>query len=129
MGNEALLEMLDSDAAAEMLEWGIETAKSLARHAEEPDDVDADPEISTRLKALRQAIRSIGNWAAGKYVNPADRIQLRDKLLEHFKVILGEEARLPSADKMDAMLNQVEDARFTPHQLIRELKRLLEEPG
>lgn len=128
-GNESLLEMLDTEAATEVLNWGIATAKSLLNQTQELDDFAADLAILPRLKAIRQSMRSIGNWAAGKYTDVASRIQLRDKLLENFKVIFGERSRLPSADKLDAVLNRVDDKTNTPNQLILKLKRLLEETG
>ena len=128
-GNEALLEMLETEAATEMLNWGIEKAASLVKSTEGLDQAAAEQELLPRLKAVRQVMRSVGNWAAGKYVDPASRVQLRDKLLENFKVIFGEEARLPSPEKMDELLNQVDDRHNTPHQLILKLKHLLEEAG
>lgn len=127
-GNEALLEMLETDAATEMLNWGIATAKSIISRTRELDDFAADLAILPRLKAIRQSMRSIGNWAAGKYADPVRRIQLRDKLLSHFRTIFGEERQLPPAEKMDEVLNQVDDETNTPHQLILKLRQLLEEP-
>lgn len=129
MANEALLEMLETEAATEMLNWGIETAKSLVKETKGLDDLAADLAIVPRLKAVRQTMRSVGNWAAGKYVDPADRLQLRDRLLENFKLIFGGERRLPSPEKMDELLNQVDDKSNTPHQLILKLKESLEEPS
>ncbi len=126
-GNESLLEMLETDAATELLNWGIAITKSLVSKTKELDDFAAELALLPRLKAIRQAMRSIGNWAAGKYADPASRIQLRDKLLEQFKVIFGEDARLPSPEKMDEVLDQVDDKRNTPHQLILKLRQLLEE--
>ena len=126
-GNESLLEMLDTSAATEMLNWGIETAKSIVARTQDLDDFAADLAILPRLKAVRQSMRSIGNWAAGKYVDAASRVQLRDKLLENFKAIFGEDSQLPSPDKLDAVLNQVDDKTNTPNQLIIKLKQLLEE--
>jgi len=128
MGNEALLEMLETEAATEMLDWGITTAKTLISKTMELDDFAADLAILPRLKAIRQSMRSIGNWAAGKYADPASRVQLREKLIGHLRVIFGEDARLPSAAKMDEALSQVDDRRNTPHQLILKLRQLLEEP-
>jgi hypothetical protein len=128
-GNEALLEMLETEAATEMLNWGIEMATSLVKSTEGLDEAAAEQELLPRLKAVRQVMRSVGNWAAGKYVDPASRVQLRDKLLENFKVIFGEEAPLPSPEKMDELLNQVDDTNNTPHQLILKLKHVLEEAG
>ena len=128
-GNESLLEMLDTEAATEILNWGVATAKSIVSRTQDLDDFAANLALLPRLKAIRQSMRSIGNWAAGKYADVASRAQLRNKLLENFKVIFGEESRLPSADQMDAVLNQVDDKTNTPNQLILKLKRLLEEAG
>ena len=128
-GNEALLEMLETEAATEMLNWGIEMATSLVKSSEGLDEAAAEQELPPRLKAVRQTMRSVGNWAAGKYVDPASRVQLRDKLLENFKAIFGEEAPLPSAENMDELLNQVDDTNNPPHQLILKLKQSLDEAG
>ena len=126
-GNESLLEMLDTEAATEMLNWGIAISKSIVTKTQDLDDFAAELAILPRLKAVRQSMRSIGNWAAGKYADAASRVQLRDKLLQNFKVIFGEDSHLPSAAKMDAVLNQVDDKTNTPNQLILKLKQLLEE--
>jgi hypothetical protein len=127
-GNEALLQMLDTDAAREMLNWGITTAKSIVSRTVDLDDFTAEVSILPRLKAIRQSMRSIGNWAAGKYTDPASRIQLRDRLLGHFRTIFGEDRPLPHPEKMDQVLNQVDDKSKTPHQLVLKLKQVLEEP-
>ena len=127
LGNEALLEMLETDAAAEMLNWGTAMATSLVKATNDLDDFAANLAILPRLKAVRQSMRSIGNWAVGKYMDPEDRVELRDKLLERFRVIFGENAHLPSIEKLDQLLNQVDDKNNTPYQLILELKQLLED--
>jgi hypothetical protein len=127
-GNEALLQMLDTDAASEMLNWGIATAKSMISRTMDLDDFTAEFAILPRLKAIRQSMRSIGNWAAGKYADPESRIQLREKLLGHLRTIFGEDRQLPPAEKLDEVLNQVDDKTHTPHQLILKLKELIEEP-
>ena len=127
MGNESLVEMLETEAATEMLNWGIATAKTLVSKTMDLDDFAAELAIVPRLKAIRQSMRSIGNWAAGKYADPESRVQLREKLLEYFKLIFGEEARLPSAEKLDALLNEADDKNNTPHQLILKLRKLIEE--
>ncbi len=129
VGNEALLEMLNTEAATEMLNWGIATAKTLVSKTLDLDDLAAELALLPRLKAVRQSMRSIGNWAAGKYVDPASRVQLRDKLLEYFKTIFGEEAHLPPTETMDEVLNQVDDKTNTPQQLILKLIQLIGEPS
>ena len=127
LGNEALLEMLETDAAAEMLNWGTAMATSLVQTTNDLDDFAANLAILPRLKAVRQSMRSIGNWAVGKYIDPESRVELRDKMLERFRVIFGENARLPSNEQFDELLNQVDNKNNTPYQLILKLKQLLEE--
>lgn len=126
-GNEALLGMLETEAATEMLNWGIVTARSLITRTRELDDFAAELAVLPRLKAIRQSMRAIGNWAAGNYADPASRIELRNKLLRHFRTIFGDEKPLPPPEKMDQVLNQVEDRQKTPHELILRLRQLLEE--
>ncbi len=129
VGNEALLGMLETEAATEMLNWGIAITKTLISKTQDLDDLAADLALLPRLKAVRQSMRSIGNWAAGKYADPVSRVQLRDKLLEYFRMIFGEDSHLPPAEKMDAVLDQVDDPKNTPYQLVLMLKRLIEEPN
>jgi hypothetical protein len=129
LGNEALLEMLETEAATEMLNWGIEMATSLVKKTNDLDEPAASLAIMPRLKELRQSMRSIGNWAAGKYTDAASRVELRNKLLERFRVIFGERAILPPETELDALLNQVDDKDKTPYQLVLKLKELLETKG
>lgn len=124
-GNEALLEMLETDAATEMLDWGKSLVATVVKRTEDMDDITADLALLPRLKAVRQSIRSVGNWAAGKYSDPADRVQLRDKLMQHFQTIFGDDAELPSAPQLDAVLNETDNSNNTPLQLILKLKSLL----
>ena len=128
-GNEALLQMLETKAAGEMLNWGISTAKSIIGRTMDLDDLSAELSLLPRLKAIRQSMRSIGNWAAGKYVDPESRIQLRDKLLEHLRTIFGERRELPTPRQLEDLLGQVDDKHQTPHQLIVKLLDLLEQRG
>jgi hypothetical protein len=124
-GNEALLEMLDTDAAVEMLEWGKTLVASIVKQTEGMDDFAADLTLLPRLKAVRQTMRTVGNWAAGKYTDPASRVQLREKLLEYFRNIFGEKANLPPPDRMDALIQEVDHQENSPQQLILKLKDML----
>ena len=124
-GNEALMEMLDTDAATEMLNWGTSLATLLVRRTEDLDTIAADLALLPRLKAMRQFMRSVGNWATGKYVDAESRVQLRDKLLNHFRVIFGEDAHMPETQALDTVLNEVDDTSNSPYQLILKLKQVL----
>lgn len=127
VGNEALLEMLDTDAAAEMLNWGIATATSLVKTTDGLDDIAADLTLLPRLKAVRQFMRQIGNWAAGKYADPESRVQLRDKLLDQLRLMRGENANLPTPEQMDAVLNQSDVVGNTPQQLVLKIKQFIQD--
>ena len=129
LGNEALLEMLETDAATEMLNWGIELAKSLVKKTDEMDEPAANMALLPRLKEIRQSMRSIGNWASGKYTDDASRKELREKLLERFRVVFGERTILPTDKELDRLLNQADDKNKTPHELIVQLRDLLETKG
>jgi hypothetical protein len=126
VGNEALLEMLETEAATEMLNWGTALAATLVKRTRELQADAVELALLPRLKAVRQTMRSVGNWAAGKYVSPEDRHRLRENLLERFKVIFGEDARLPSPEELDRLLNQADGQSQTPRQLILKLRTMLE---
>lgn len=126
-GNEALLEMLDTEAANELLEWGKSMVISLVRQTAELDDAAAEAQLEARLKAVRQVMRATGNWAAGKYTDPEDRVQLREKLLGNLQTIHGADAHLPTADELDSVLNPASAIQYTPQQQILNLKQLINE--
>jgi hypothetical protein len=128
-GNESLFDMLDTEAANEMLNWGKFAAHSMVNRTSELDDLSANQVLEPGTKAIRQAMRSIGNWAAGRYADPASRIELRDKLLNQLQVIFGEEMPLPSVQAVDAVLNQVDDQQSTQQHLIIDFRKLLEDFG
>ena len=123
-GNEALLEMLETDAAEEMLDWGKTLATSIVRGTHGTDDIAAEEATLPRLKAVRQTMRAVGNWAAGKYVGSESRVQLREKLLEYFHAIFGDHVDLPSVEELDSLINEVDVPQNNPQQLILKMKTL-----
>ena len=124
-GNEALLEMLDADAAAEMLQWATATVTALVKKTEGMDDAAAEQALEPKLKAVRQALRSGGNWAAGKYTDPESRASLQAKLSEYRSVISGEPAKLMPDTALVSMFNQVDDKGKSPLQLVQSFKRIM----
>ena len=126
-GNEALLGMLETGAAEELLNWGIEMVNQIADETEGMDEEAAEAKMSARLKAVRQFMRAVGNWAAGKYTDAASRVELRDKLLEYLQLIFGKNSNLPAPEKMDALLNEVDASNKSPLQLISNLRALVQE--
>jgi hypothetical protein len=121
-GNESLLDMLEADAATELLNWGIDLAGRIARSTEGMNDSEAEQMLEVRLKALRQFIRATGNWAAGKYTDPVSRAQLKDKMLEHIRSINAALIKLPSPTDFEKLLGL---SGLTQTQAIQKLKILL----
>lgn len=128
-GNESLLEMLETDAATEMFNWGLAMAGSIAQETEGMDDSSAELATAPRLKALRQSLRAIGNWAVGKYTDADDRAQLKEKLMEQLQLTLGEKAKHISSDDLKTLLDEVDVSGTTPQKLILKLKALIEKTG
>ena len=126
-GNESLADGVDEDAAADMLKWGEVLAEQFVRKTSEMEDEMAEEFLAPYLRALRMMLRAIGQWVTGKYADSSSRIQLRDKLLENFRVILGDNGRSPSPEQLDELLNQADDKSQTPAQLISKLRAMLEE--
>ena len=125
-GNEALLGMLDTDAATEMMEWATATVTALVKETEGLDDAAAEEALAPKLKAVRQAMRSGGNWAAGQYADPESRASLQAKLAEYRSVISGEPANILPDTMLVSMLNPVDDQGKTPLQLVQRFKRIME---
>lgn len=124
-GNEALLEMLDTDAATEMLQWATATVTQLVKKTEGMDDATAEQTLEPQLKAVRQTIRSGGNWAAGKYADPESRASLQAKLTEYRSVIYGERANILPDTALISLLNQVDDKGKSPLQLVQSFKSVM----
>jgi len=129
MGNESLLEMLEGNAASELLSWGIELATRVVRGTAEMEDEDAAAAMLPRLRAVRQILRSIGNWVAGEPAEVSARTQLRDLLLEQFKTIFGDGSAMPTPAQIDQVLGQASDPAFAPRRLIKVLRSLFDQFG
>ena len=82
--------------------------------------------MGPRLRAVRQLLRSVGNWAAGQYQNPISRAQLRDSLLEQLRAIFGPGHPLPSAARLEQILAGAGEAGLDAPKLIRSLRLLVE---
>jgi len=123
-GNVSMLDMLDADPATELMNWGIDLAAQIAQSTDGMDDAAAKQNMEPRMKALRQFMRAVGNWAAGKY-DAASRADLKDKLSGQVKAMIGADS--PGA--LEKLLNLVDDKNNTPQQLILKLKDSLAASG
>lgn len=126
-GNESLLDMLDADGATELLNWGMDLAGQIAQSTEGMDDSSAELDLETRLKVLRQFMRAVGNWAAGKYADAESRARFKEKLMEQLETMRGANGTTPSAGELDDLLNQASRGNAGSQQLIVKLKELLTE--
>lgn len=122
-GNVSMLDMLETAAATELMNWGIDLAGQIAQSTNGMDDAAAEKNMEPRMKALRQFLRGAGNWAAGKY-DTASRPDLKNKMAEHWKLMFGKDAPVD----LGKLLNWVDDAKLTPSQLILKLKESLTFP-
>lgn len=128
-GNESLLDMLDTDGATHLLDWGMDLAGQIAQSTDGMGDSSAALHMEPRLKALRQFMRAAGNWAAGKYADEASRSQLKEKLLEQWNTIRDANEELPPVHEIENLLNQADDGNDNNQQLIVKLKELLARSG
>ena len=122
-GNVSMLDMLETTPATELMNWGIELAAQIAQSTNGMDDAVAEQAMEPRMKALRQFLRGAGNWAAGKY-DAASHPDLKNKMTEHWQTLLGKNVPVD----LGKLLNLVDNATITPHQLILKLKELLSLP-
>jgi len=127
-GNESLFEMLEADSVSEIFNWGLSLAAAIAKQTEGLDDPTANEAMAPRLKALRQALRAVGNWAAGKYTDPTTRLQLKGRLLEQFQLILGDSVLIDSVE-LNRVIDSVDVPGSSPHPLILTMKALIEKSG
>jgi hypothetical protein len=126
-GNESLLDMLDADGAASLLKWGMDLAGQIAQNTGGMDDASAESNMEPRLKALRQFMRGVGNWAAGQFSDDGSRAQLKDRLLEQWKALHGADTAV-SAAALDGVLD-LAGGDSTPHELIQKIRNSLERSG
>ncbi len=119
-GNVSMLDMLETESATELMNWGIELAARIAQATESMDDTAAEQNMEPRMKALRHFLRGAGNWAAGQY-DAATRPELKNKMTEQWKTMLSADA--PA--EIGNLLNLVDDKKNTPRQLILKLKESL----
>ncbi|MEW6084240.1 MAG: hypothetical protein AB1607_06565 [Chloroflexota bacterium] len=121
-GNESLLDMLDAEAATLLLNWGMHIAERIARSTDGMDDASAESNLEPRLKALRQFMRAVGNWAAGKYGDADGRAQLKDRLSEHLNTMNLPQLKLPASREIENLLSLSGKAQ---EQLVIKIKDLL----
>ncbi len=118
--------MLDTEAATTLLKWGIELAGGIAQSTEGMDDLSAQVNMESRLKAVRQFMRAVGNWAAGNYADSDGRTILKNKLLEQVQTMDLVKIRIPTGSDLEKQLTVVRQSQV---QAILGLKDFLSASG
>jgi hypothetical protein len=62
LGNEALIEGLDSSAASELQNWGLLLAERIVQETHDLEEDAAEAANAPRLRALRKWLRLVRVW-------------------------------------------------------------------
>ena len=119
-GNEALSDLPDEGAAAEMLAWAEELAKYFVLQTGEMADEAAEEFLSPYLRALRTLMRAVSHWAME--TDPATRLQWWARIEESAKTLYGEQFTLPAMDEAVAQV----PTGASVQQIVAFLKALIE---
>jgi len=119
-GNEALSDVPDEAAAAELLAWAEELAKYYVLQTGEMDDQGAEEFLSPYMRAVRTLMRAIGHWALES--DQATRSQWWARIEQSTKTIYGEQFTLPAMEEVVAQL----PAEAGIQQIVAFLKELIE---
>jgi hypothetical protein len=119
-GNEALSDLADENAAAEMLKWSEELAKHFVRQTGEMEDAAAEEFLAPYLRALRTMMRAVSAWSAE--ADPAVRLEWWDRIAQSGKTIYGEEFALPA---MEAVVTDL-PSEASLQQIVEFLRKAIE---
>lgn len=119
-GNEALSDLPDEAAAADMLAWAEELAKYYVLQTGDMEDEPAEEFLSPYMRALRTLMRAASHWAAES--DQAARLQWWARIEQSAKTLYGEQFTLPAMDEVVSQL----PAGASVQQIVAFLKALIE---
>ena len=119
-GNEALSDVPDEAAAADMLAWAEELAKYYVLQTGDMEDAAAEEFLSPYMRALRTLMRAIGRWAVES--DQTARLQWWARIEQSAKTLYGEQFSLPGMEEVVAQL----PAGASVQQIVAFLKELIE---
>ena len=119
-GNEALSDVPDEAAAADLLAWAEALAKYYVLQTGDMEDPVAEEFLSPYMRALRTLMRAIGRWAVES--DQATRLQWWARIEQSAKTIYGEQFTLPAMEEVVAQL----PAEAGTRQIVAFLKELIE---
>jgi hypothetical protein len=100
--NEALADVLDEHAAAEILKWGEGIAGQFVLKTRGMDDKAANEFLAPYFSALRKMMRAIGHWVV--VTDPAARLQWWNRIEQNGKTLYGDRFMLPKMETVLARL-------------------------
>lgn len=97
--NEALADVLDERAAADILKWGEGIAGQFVLKTKGMDDKAANEFLAPYFTALRKMMRAIGHWVVA--TDPEACLEWWNRIEQNGKTLYGDRFMLP---KMEAVL-------------------------
>jgi hypothetical protein len=98
LGNEAITENLDDEAANLFINWAVAKGEVIARSTEGMDEKTAEETMYPRLKAIRRIPRDMGGWMD----NPQEVLE---KVINQVQIVLGDEFTPPEEKEKAEFLN------------------------
>jgi hypothetical protein len=122
--NESLTSELDDAAAQELLDWGLNWAKTIVLHTANLDEIEAEAAMSPQLRANRRLMRTVNKWIAKTDIE--DSVRSLTKIIEQVATIYGEDFIPPDGDQCVAFARQQIELMDTPQQMVTNLREWLE---
>jgi len=120
LGNEALIEGLDSSAASELQNWGLLLAERIVQETHDLEEDAAEAANAPRLRALRKWLRLVRVWLLSQEeMTPETRNAQWERLLAQAREVYGAHVSLPP---MDALTGK------SPDDALKLLRSWLEPP-
>ncbi len=87
--NESLLEGLDNQNAASLLEWGTTCVKNIVKKSENlADEDEAEETIYPQMRALRQMLKTVTNLYTSN-IDMTQEVTLLSELIESAAIVYG----------------------------------------
>lgn len=130
LSNESLTSDLDDQVASQLLNWGTAHARRIAHGTADLNEAEAEVALAPRLRALRQWMRSVGQWIVGQSSLEAEsQPAALATIIEQFAAVYGAGFTAPDSEQREAFLSQLSATRPGSLQLSAALREFLEGHG
>lgn len=100
--SEAVADVLDKHAAADLLKWGEGIAGQFVLKTRAMDDQAATEYLAPYFSALHKMMRAIGHWVVA--TDPAVRLEWWNRIEQNGKTLYGDGFMLPKMETVLARL-------------------------